>query len=397
MLKFLKQTHFINIILTKKFKIIFHITFNFNMKFKKIKNIYFYIIIFVLLLLLLITLFSNNYKEGIINIKTLPPTVITLSDSEIKKLKIKFEVHPITILSNTDIQSMYNRFNLGNSGDPILDNEYKQAIIYANDVTSDSNAGGIIFNKPSIQPNDDVVEFKNKVDGLINDLNTNYPGQSFKRNNHLSGDAIRCYKYALLYLATKENKYADKVLSLFKSWIICQIQYPENWLYSSWPLLGFTKAEEIIKHTYDGWNDWSKENETNWHNWLKNFLVNPILKKWYDKDRLMKTEFVISIYHNGTTSCLAAMMMYAKITNDFDLFIKRVRNSSGVFDYLFRTGIDKNSFYDTGQTVEASRDIAHATMGIGFLACTCEILWHHGYNLYGRNKNILLKYLHKLN
>ena len=54
-------------------------------------------------------------------------------------------------------------------------------------------------------------------------------------------------------------------------------------------------------------------------------------------------------------------------------------------------GAVRNYFKPSGQCQESGRDQAHTQMGLDFLACTAEIAWTQGVDLYGSFDNRLLK------
>ena len=54
-------------------------------------------------------------------------------------------------------------------------------------------------------------------------------------------------------------------------------------------------------------------------------------------------------------------------------------------------GAVRNYFKPSGQCQESGRDQAHTQMGLNFLACTCEIAWNQGVDIYGAYDNRLLK------
>jgi hypothetical protein len=360
---------------------------------KKINNKIFYIILLVssIIILILIYFKINVYK----NIETLQENNNILPI--IKSTDIKnFDVHPICNLSNINIKNFYNRVNLGNSGDPIIDEAYKSIIKSSlKDVKSKSNANVTLECRGYLTPHDLKRRNISKESYEKSNEKSNENKSSDKTISgckNIGIDSKRCYRYALTYLITKDEEYAIKVIEIFDSWATTckKLDGVNAPLESSWALTHFSNAEEIIKYTYNGWN---KEIETKWHNWINNVIMKYLLNngKFYQQDEKNKGLLNKNTdYNNWHFAINNSILIYSKVSNNYEQFIKSANAAITLYKDLFFNS-SKKKYFTTGQAVETSRDINHSMMGLGSICNSCELLWHHGYDLYSLENNMLLK------
>lgn len=134
----------------------------------------------------------------------------------------------------------------------------------------------------------------------------------------------------------------------------------------------FCNAAELLKHTWDGW---PPTEQTRFEKMLRNIFY-PIIKDFYP-----------SANGNWDASMLQTMLAMGVYLDDqamFDRGVEYFLNGKG-------NGAVRNYFKPSGQCQESGRDQAHTQMGLDFLACTCEIAWNQGVDLYGAYDNRLLK------
>ena len=213
---------------------------------------------------------------------------------------------------------------------------------------------------------------KEKAEKAIAIINAQTEGCSSKGNtNPFNIDYQRCYKYLLIYLVSKDTKYADKIISIFKQWSSnCKkIIGGNSALECSWVLTGYGRVQEILMYTYT--NGWKKSNiESDWNKFIDDLVLPPIINTMYKNNKIAGPGG-----QNWKTSANLARLMYSKVRQDKKQFNLCIKNAYICFDQLFGK-------YTSGQTIETSRDIGHAQMGLGGMAQMCEILFNHGIDLY---------------
>jgi hypothetical protein len=128
----------------------------------------------------------------------------------------------------------------------------------------------------------------------------------------------------------------------------------------------------LLKHTWDGW---PQHEQAQFEKMLRDIFY-AVIKDFYP-----------SANGNWDASMLQTMLAMGVYLDDqamFDRGVEYYLNGEG-------NGAVRNYFKPTGQCQESGRDQAHTQMGLDFLACTCEIAWNQGVDLYGAYNNHLLK------
>lgn len=108
-----------------------------------------------------------------------------------------------------------------------------------------------------------------------------------------------------------------------------------------------------------------------------------ILDKWYSVIK----NFVPR--HNGNWDAAICQTMMC-----IGIFLDRQDIFDQAYDHLLNgqtNGAINYYISETGQCQESGRDQAHTQMGLGYLACACEIAWNQGHDLYSAYDNRLLK------
>ena len=193
-------------------------------------------------------------------------------------------------------------------------------------------------------------------------------------SSEFTADANAAYQHALLWALTGKQAHAKKAADILNGWST-KLETISN--HDARLLVGmegykYCNAAELLKHTWDGW---SKDEQAKFEKMLRDIFY-PIIKDFYP-----------SANGNWDASMLQTMLAMGVYLDDramFDRGVEYYLNGKG-------NGAVRNYFKPSGQCQETGRDQGHTQMGLGFLACTCEIAWNQGVDLFGAYDNRLLK------
>jgi hypothetical protein len=196
-------------------------------------------------------------------------------------------------------------------------------------------------------------------------------------HDHFTGDSIRCYRYTLAFLLTRDEKYANKIIQILTDWAkICKrfgTKHENGPLEAGWGLCNFAAAAEVVFTFFQRPNE-----KAQFINFVETLLM-PNLRHFDDPTTGKVREKANK--GNWLSTITQARLQYAIFKEDkkeFDWAVDNARTLMG------------NSFVGTnGQMIETLRDIVHAQFHMAGLTGLCEILWHHGIDLYSTNNNIL--------
>jgi hypothetical protein len=193
-------------------------------------------------------------------------------------------------------------------------------------------------------------------------------------SSEFSADANASYRHALQWALTGKEAHARKAAEILNVWssTLQSISNHDARLLVGMEGYDFCNAAELLKHTWDGW---PHGEQARFEKMLRDIFY-PIIKDFYP-----------SANGNWDASMLQTMLAMGVYLDDQAMFDRGV-------DYYVNgkgNGAVRNYFKPTGQCQESGRDQAHTQMGLDFLACTCEIAWNQGVDLYGAYGNRLLK------
>ena len=193
-------------------------------------------------------------------------------------------------------------------------------------------------------------------------------------SSEFSSDANAAYLHALQWALTEDENYAKKAAEILNAWsnTLESISNHDARLLVGMEGYDFCNAAELLKHTWEGW---PQSDQMQFEKMLRDIFY-PIIKDFYP-----------SANGNWDASMLQTMLAMGVYLDDQDMFDRGV-------DYYLNgkgNGAVRNYFKASGQCQESGRDQAHTQMGLDFLACTCEIAWNQGLDLYGAFDNRLLK------
>ena len=134
--------------------------------------------------------------------------------------------------------------------------------------------------------------------------------------------------------------------------------------------VAFCNAAELIRHTSSEWLD---KDQKQFERMLREVFY-PVIRDFYP-----------TANGNWDASMIQTMIAMGIFLDDramFDRAAEYFRHGKG-------NGAIENYFNEFGECQESGRDQSHVQMGIGFLACACEMAWKQGVNLYGAADNRL--------
>ena len=193
-------------------------------------------------------------------------------------------------------------------------------------------------------------------------------------SSEFSADANASYRHALVWVLTGKEVHARKAAEILNAWssTLQSIANHDARLLVGMEGYEFCNAAELLKHT---WKGWPQHEQVQFEKMLRDIFY-PIIKDFYP-----------SANGNWDASMLQTMLAMGVYLDDqamFDRGVEYYLNGKG-------NGAVRNYFKPTGQCQESGRDQAHTQMGLDFLACTCEIAWNQGVDLYGVHNSRLLK------
>lgn len=254
-------------------------------------------------------------------------------------------------------------------------------------------------------------------------------------NKHeFENDVQAAYANALMWYITEDERHAQKTVEILNTW--SNLQAVDGiplgpGLYGG-PLID---AAEIIRHTYDGWEEKDLEK-------FENMLVYPgysskiVPSGAYNTSGASQSTFYWRTYYgdparagNQDASCWRTVMAIGVFLDNDTIYDRGynyltsqptrsddVPNAPGpspqgakktessdqhkteyeyvgplnqIQDYGYNGAI-QNYIYENGQIQESSRDQVHSFLGTGLLANAAEIAWSQGDDMYGFLDNRIL-------
>lgn len=193
-------------------------------------------------------------------------------------------------------------------------------------------------------------------------------------SSDFTSDANAAYVHSLHWLLTGNVAHAKKAVEILNAWsgTLESISNHDARLLVGMDGYDFCNAAELLKHTWDGW---PRSEQTQFKKMLREIFY-PVIEDFYP-----------SANGNWDASMLQTMLAMGVYLDDqamFDRGVEYYLNGKG-------NGAVRNYFKPSGQCQESGRDQAHTQMGLDYLACTCEVAWNQGVDLYGAYNNRLLK------
>lgn len=187
-------------------------------------------------------------------------------------------------------------------------------------------------------------------------------------------DGNFAYTMALLWYVTQDERYARKTIEILNDWsyTLVSVTNTNQKLKIGVGGIKYLNAAEIIKHTYQGWND--KDQKA---------FEKMLLNIWYP----VIEDFSPRANGNWDAAIGQTMMCIGIYLDRQDIFDR-------AYSHLLQgktNGAISNYFIETGQCQESGRDQGHVQMGLSYLANACEIAWTQGKDLYSAYDCLLAK------
>lgn len=193
-------------------------------------------------------------------------------------------------------------------------------------------------------------------------------------SSEFSRDASSAYRLAVCWALSADERYAKTSAEFLDAWstTLKSISNHDARLLVGMDGYKFCNAAELLRHTWSGWH---KKNQARFEKMLREIFY-PIIKDFYP-----------SANGNWDASMIQTMMAMGVFLDDRAMFDR------GKAYYLSGKGNGAigNYFKPSGQCQETGRDQVHTQMGLDFLACSAEIAWNQGIDLYGALDHRLLK------
>jgi Alginate lyase len=187
-------------------------------------------------------------------------------------------------------------------------------------------------------------------------------------------DGVAAYTHAIQWAITGDKAYAEKAIEILNAYppVFKTFEGGDARLAIGETAVHFLNAAEIIRYSEAGWQPADIEQ-------FKLFMrdkLYPIIKPW-----------VPTYNGNWDAAMIQSKLAMGIFLDDRAIFDEGVNHfTSGRSNGAIVHYIDA-----IGECQESGRDQAHAQMGLGFLACACEIAWKQGIDLYAVGDNRLLK------
>lgn len=191
-------------------------------------------------------------------------------------------------------------------------------------------------------------------------------------SSDMSRDAAAAYAHALLWSLTQQEAHATKAIEILNAWAatLKSVSGHDAQLLVGMDGIAFCNAAELIRHTSP---HWQAEDQKQFERMLRQIFY-PVIKDFYP-----------TANGNWDASMIQTMIAMGIFLDDRAMFDRAT-------DYYLHgqgNGAIKNYFNAFGECQESGRDQSHVQMGIGFLACACEMAWKQDVDLYAAADNRL--------
>ncbi|QDT05049.1 Alginate lyase [Rubripirellula lacrimiformis] len=191
-------------------------------------------------------------------------------------------------------------------------------------------------------------------------------------SSDMSRDAAAAYAHALQWSLTQNAAHAKKAIEILNAWAdtLESVSGHDAKLLVGMDGVAFCNAAELIRHTS---TQWRAEDQKTFERMLRQVFY-PVIK-----------DFFPTANGNWDASMIQTMIAMGIYLDDHAMFDRAA-------DYFLQgsgNGAIENYLNEWGQCQESGRDQSHVQMGLGFLACACEMAWKQGVDLYAAADNRL--------
>jgi len=190
----------------------------------------------------------------------------------------------------------------------------------------------------------------------------------------LMNDAAAAYTHALQWSLTGEKEHADKAAQILAVYSVTlkQVTHHDARLLVGMSGIQMVSAAELLRHS-DA--NWPRSQQKEFEHLLRTVLY-PVIADFYP-----------SANGNWDASMIQTMMAMGVFLDDREMFDR----ATTYFLSGKGNGAITHYFSATGQCQESGRDQGHTQMGLGYLACSAEIAWKQGLDLYAAADSRLAK------
>ncbi|TMR96410.1 alginate lyase family protein [Nonomuraea basaltis] len=211
-------------------------------------------------------------------------------------------------------------------------------------------------------------------------------------------DAMAAYTHALRWYLSKDSRYAKKAIQIMDAWsaVITKHTGSNAPLQTGWAGANFSRAAELIKHTYGG--GWSQAGR--FASKLRTVYLPTLIAGRPDNNgnwELIMTDAAIGIavhlddrasFDRAVATWRGRLPAYIYLTTDGSIPKAPPRSKydtkAEIIDYWY----DQTKFVD-GLTQETCRDFWHTGWGLAAISHVAETAHHQGVDLYSTAKHRL--------
>lgn len=185
------------------------------------------------------------------------------------------------------------------------------------------------------------------------------------------GDAMQFYALVLLYIATKDERYANTAIGIIGAWQnkLQEFKGSNAPLEMAWGATCFVRGFELLKHLFPRFNT---TNERSFSAFLDKFVV-PVLKSRYEEIKRWNNNWILTIQE-----ALIQIALYRDDIDEFDRLIGETMKAISIC-------INKHD----GSCTETCRDLIHSQFQIASIIQIAEMCWNQGVDIYSSYDNCL--------
>ena len=183
-------------------------------------------------------------------------------------------------------------------------------------------------------------------------------------HKEFSGDSMQTFAQTLMFLATKNKKYAEKAMLIMDAWFCgcCEFKGSNSPLEVAWGATCMVRSCEVLKFHYNGFDERFQRRM----NKMIDTIFLPNLKKRYEEIRRWNNNWILTMTE--------ALIQIALFRGDFQEFVR--------LNEEFKKHFIACVPHSNGRSTETTRDLIHAQFQIGSIIQICEMAWHQKINLY---------------
>ncbi|MBB5078551.1 alginate lyase family protein [Nonomuraea endophytica] len=225
-------------------------------------------------------------------------------------------------------------------------------------------------------------------------------GPSSNPNNGCSderNDAMAAYTHALQWYLTGDDRHAKKAVQIMDAWsaVITEHTGHNARLQTGWAGASFSRAAELIKHTYTGW-----ANAGRFAGKLRTVYLPIVIAGSPNTNgnwELIMTDAAIGIavhlddraaFDRAVTTWRGRLAAYVYLTTDGSLPKQAPGSRYDTRDELIGYWYGQSTFVN-GLAQETCRDFGHTGWGIAAAVHVAETARHQGLDLYAEGKDRL--------